>query len=107
MSDRTLGFSKNNAAALSYMLFFISGIFFFIFHKDSFVRFHAAQSIFVFVVLFALQWIVGISIILSSLVPLIGLLIFVLWLTLIYKAWQGDEFEVPVLGHYARRLVKK
>jgi len=32
---------------------------------------------------------------------------FVLWLVLIYKAWQGEEWEVPVLGAYARKMVKK
>jgi uncharacterized membrane protein len=58
-------------------------------------------------VLFLLQWVFGLTIILLALVPLISLFGFVLWLILIYKAWQGEEWEVPVLGKYARKLVKK
>ena len=75
--------------------------------KDPFVRFHAMQSVVVFLVLFVLQWVFGITIVLLPLVPLISILAFILWLLLIYKAWQGDEWEVPVLGKYARKFVKK
>jgi uncharacterized membrane protein len=75
--------------------------------KDPFVRFHAMQSIVVFVVLFALEWIMGVTIILAILVPLVGLAGFILWLMLIFKAWQGQEWEVPFLGKFARQFVKK
>jgi uncharacterized membrane protein len=75
--------------------------------KDPFVRFHAMQSIVVFLVLFILQWVFGFTIILLPLVPLVSILSFALWLFLIYKAWQGDEWEVPVLGKYARKMTKK
>lgn len=101
------GLPRNTAGALSYVLGPVTGVVFYVLEKDPFVRFHAMQSIVVFVVLFALQWIVGITIILLPVVPLISILSFVLWLLLIYKAWQGDEWEVPVLGSYARKFVKK
>jgi uncharacterized membrane protein len=65
------------------------------------------QSTVVFIVLFVLQWILGITIILFPLSALIGLVAFVLWLILIYKAWQGEEWEVPVLGKISRNLLKK
>jgi uncharacterized membrane protein len=64
------------------------------------------QSIVVFVALFVLQWVMGITLILLPLIPLISILGFVLWLLLIYKAWQGQEWEVPVLGKYARKFGK-
>lgn len=99
------GLSKNTAAALSYVLGPITGVIFLILEKGSYVRFHAMQSIVVFVGLFILQWILGFTVILLPLVPLIGILMFVLWLLLIYRAWQGDEWEVPVFGKFARRLV--
>jgi uncharacterized membrane protein len=104
--EKTLGLSKNTAAAFSYVLFVLSGLFFLILYKDPFVRFHAAQSVVVFVSLFVLQWLLAITVVLASLSSLVGLLTFVLWLILIYKAWQGEEWEVPLLGHYARKLVK-
>ena len=108
MTDKTgTGLPKNTAAALSYVLGPVTGIVFYILEKDPFVRFHAMQSIVVFTVLFVLQWIFGITIILLPVVPLISILSFILWLLLIYKAWMGEEWEVPVLGAYARKFGKK
>ncbi|OGM08485.1 hypothetical protein A2159_02665 [Candidatus Woesebacteria bacterium RBG_13_34_9] len=101
------GLPKNTAGALSYVLGPITGVVFYILEKDPYVKFHAMQSIVVFVVLFALQWILGLTLVLLPLVPLISILSFVLWLLLIYKAWQGEEWEVPLLGKYARKFVKK
>ena len=101
------GLPKNTAAALSYVLGPVTGVIFYLLEKDPFVRFHAMQSIVVFVVLFVLQWVFGLTIVLLPMVPLISILGFVLWLLLIYKAWQGEEWEVPVLGKYARKFLKK
>ena len=101
------GLSKNTAGALAYVLGPITGVIFLVLEKDPFVRFHAMQSTVVFVVLFILQWVFGLTIILLPLVPLISIFSFILWLLLIYKAWQGTEWEVPVLGKYVRKFVKK
>ena len=65
------------------------------------------ESIVVFVGLFAIQWMLGLTIILAILVPLVGVVSFILWLMLIYKAWQGEEWEVPFVGKLVRQLVKK
>jgi uncharacterized membrane protein len=54
-----------------------------------------------------LQWVFGITIILFPLSALLGIVSFALWLILIYKAWQGEEWEVPVLGKIAKNLLKK
>lgn len=101
------GLNKNTAAALSYVLGPITGVIFLVIEKDKFVRFHAMQSIVTFVGLFILQWVLALTIILLILVPLVSILAFVLWLLLIYKAWQGDEWEVPVFGKFARNLTSK
>jgi uncharacterized membrane protein len=101
------GLPKNTAAALSYVLGPVTGVVFLLLEKDPYVRFHAMQSVVVFAGLFVLQWLFVITIILA---PLSGLLIiigFVLWLLLIYKAWRGEEWEVPFCGKYARKFVKK
>jgi uncharacterized membrane protein len=100
------GLPKNTAAALSYVLGPVTGVVFYLIEKDPFVKFHAMQSTVVFIALFILQWVFGITIILLPLVPLISILGFVLWLLLIYKAWQGEKFEVPVLGKYAKQFQK-
>jgi uncharacterized membrane protein len=101
------GLKKTTAGALAYVLGPVTGIIFLIIEKDPFVRFHAMQSTVVFVALFVLQWVLGITIILFPLSALIGIVSFVLWLILIYKAWQGQEWEVPVLGKIAKNLLKK
>lgn len=101
------GLPKNTAAALSYVLGPLSGIIFLVLEKDPYVRFHAAQSIVVLGALTVLWMVLPFTIILIPFTPLVFLVLFVLWLVLIYKAWQGEEWGVPVLGKYARRLVKK
>ena len=101
------GLDKNTAAALSYVLGPVTGVVFLILEKDSYVRFHSMQSIVVFVSLFVLQMLLVVTLILAALVPLVWILTFVIWLLAIYKAWQGEEWEVPVLGKYARQMVKK
>lgn len=101
------GLKKETAGALAYVLGPITGVIFLILEKDAFVRFHAMQSIVVFVGLFAIQWILGLSIVLLFLVPLVGILSFVLWLMLIYKAWQGESWEVPMAGNFAKQLLKR
>lgn len=98
---------KNTAGALSYVLGPVTGIIFLVISKDNFVRFHAMQSIVVFLGLFILQWVLTFTIILLPLVPLLTIVGFVLWLMLIYKAWKGEEWEVPVVGAYARKFMKK
>jgi uncharacterized membrane protein len=107
MAVSSTGLKKETAGALAYVLGPITGVIFLVLEKDPFVRFHAMQSIVVFVVLFALEWIMGVTIILAILVPLVGLAGFILWLMLIFKAWQGQEWEVPFLGKFARQFVKK
>jgi uncharacterized membrane protein len=106
MAEKDLGLKKETAGALCYLLFFVSGIFFLVVSKDPFVRFHARQSTVTFIVLFVLQWVLGITIILFPLSAIVGLVIFVLWLVLIYKAWQGEEWEVPILGKLSQSLLK-
>lgn len=112
------GLEPNVAGALSYVLWWITGIVFVLVEKDRFVRFHAFQSILTFggltVVFIALQ---VIGVILGQ-IPVIGFLwtvlsIFiylglsvaslVLWAVLIIQAYQGKHFRMPVVGEMAER----
>lgn len=101
------GLNTNSQAALAYLLGPITGVVFFIIGKDKFVKFHAMQSIVVFTALFLLQMVMGITIVLALFIPIVMLVGFILWLLLIYKAWQGEEWEVPFLGKYVRQLLAK
>lgn len=111
------GIAPNMAGALSYFLGALTGVLFLILDRDRpFVRFHAMQSIVLSVAWVGL-WIVFsvLSMILGA-VPVLGWLIglllsialgiggFVLWLYLMYRAYSGDEWEMPVVGEYARRF---
>ncbi len=101
------GLNINTAGALAYVLGPVTGVIFLVIEKDAYVRFHAMQSIVVFVGLFLVQFILGFTIFLLPLVPLVGIVSFVLWLLLIYKAWQGEKWEVPLFGKFAKNLANK
>lgn len=101
------GLSKNVAGALSYVLGPITGVLFLVLEKDSFVRFHAMQSIVFSIVMFALNMILGVTVVLALLLPILWIAEFVIWLMLIYKAYQGEEWELPVVGKFARQFMGK
>lgn len=99
----TTGLDENLAATLTYLLGFITGIVFLVIEKDSpFVRFHAMQS----TIVFAGLWVV--SIVMLQM-PFIGWLMyvllvpvtFILWLVLMFKAYQKEKFKLPIVGDIA------
>lgn len=104
MAEKTLGLPKNTAAALSYVLGWLTGIVFLLIEKDPFVRFHAMQSIITFGVLNVLVLIPVLNIFLGPIVMIVG---FILWLVLIFKAYQGEEFKLPVIGEFAKKQLTK
>jgi len=112
------GIPANVAGALAYVLGPITGIIFYVLEKDNrFVRFHAAQSIVVSIAMFIISFVLGMLGLVIGAVPLIGWLVamllsfgvsivsFVLWLLLMWQAFQGKEWEVPFAGVFARRMV--
>lgn len=116
--DSSTGLESNVAGALSYVLGFITGIVFLVLEKnDRFVRFHAAQSIVVSVVLVGLSLALSILSAVLGFIPFLGwvlalllsvglgLLSFVLWVMLMYKAFTGQEWEVPIAGQFARKMI--
>jgi len=98
------GFPKNTAAALAYVLFWLTGIVFLLIEKDPYVRFHAMQSVITFGLLTIVSFVPIIGWLLSPLLMIVG---FVLWLFLIFKAYQGEEFKLPVIGDFAKKQVEK
>lgn len=94
----------NIAAALSYLVGFVTGVIFLLVEKDNkFVRFHAMQSTILFAGIVVID-------ILLQLVPILGALVVIfvvipasaiLWLLLMFKAYQGEEFRLPLVGDMA------
>ena len=96
---------ENVRGALCYVLGFVSGIFFMLTEKkNKFVRFHAMQSIVVFLGLTLLMMIPFLGWILSVFIAPLSLL---LWLFLMYKAYQGEKFKLPVVGDLAEKQAEK
>ncbi len=105
-NNDVLGLNQNVAGALSYLLGIITGVIFFVLaNENKYVKFHAAQSIIVFIAVYLVSvvsgWIPLIGGILSAAVSLAG---FILWIGLMYKAYSGEKFKLPVLGDLAESL---
>ncbi|MFA5090916.1 MAG: DUF4870 domain-containing protein [Candidatus Omnitrophota bacterium] len=101
----SLGMDANLAALLSYLFWFISGFIIYVLEKENkFVRFHAMQSILSFGFLFGFGVIV-------SFIPFIGVLMVpvcwvistMLWIILMFKAYNGEYFKLPVIGDIAQK----
>lgn len=120
MANRThSGLPENLAALLSYVLGWLSGLIFLLIDKRPFVRFHAAQSVVLFLGLHILRAVLGVifgfgwwyggfgfSSLGALLLDLISLLGFVLWIVLMIKAYQGVRFKLPVAGEIAESLAR-
>ena len=96
----SLGIDANLAAMLTYVFGFVTGILFLVLEKDNkFVRFHAMQSIFVFVTLAVFKFVLGFIPLLGMLIDMfiLGPLTLIVWLLLMVKAYQGERFKVIVV----------
>jgi uncharacterized membrane protein len=104
MDKTASGLDENVAGALTYALGWITGAAFLLTEpSNKFVRFHAVQSIIVFGGL-SIIWFVALSIpFLGWLIALVILppLSVVLWLLVIFKAYQGERFKLPFAGDIA------
>ncbi|MFB6182313.1 MAG: DUF4870 domain-containing protein [Candidatus Magasanikbacteria bacterium] len=102
-SGSSTGLDENIAGALAYALGFITGIIFLVIEEDSnFVKFHAIQSIITSLSLYIFFYILEFIPIIGFFVALFsGPLIILVILFLIYKAWQGEMFKLPVIGDIA------
>lgn len=106
MTEKTqTGLKKETAAAISYVLGPLTGIVMLLLERDTFIRFHAMQSIIVLGALVLVHFILGITIILSFMIPVVSLVGFMLWLLMMYKASQGERWKVPILGQYVERFL--
>jgi uncharacterized membrane protein len=113
----TEGLQENFAGLLCYSLGWITGIIFLLIDKRPWVKFQAAQSIVVFGGLTVIR--IGLSIfgsmlggvvgfgLWASLGLLLGLVGLVLWILLMVKAYQHQDFRVPVAAGIADGIAGK
>ena len=107
----SMGMEQNVEGLLCYVLWWVTGIVFFVMEKENkFVRFHAMQSIIVggaITVVYIILSILGIFVhFIWILSLLLGLLTFVLWLVMMLQAYQGKMFKLPVAGDIAEKNSK-
>ncbi len=105
--NTALGIDENIEGLLCYVLVFITGIVFLVLEKENkFVRFHAMQSIVTFLPLFIIAIVIGWIPVLGSMIAmLIGLLELVLWLLLMFKAYKGEKYKLPIAGDFAEKQI--
>lgn len=113
------GLSTNVVCALAYVLGLITGIIFLVlepYKNDRKVRFHCFQSIFfhvgviaIFIALSIVSSVLGmvsrgfLGLIIVPLDMLLGFGSFCVWLFLMFKAYNGEDFQLPVIGSLAAK----
>ncbi len=107
MTEETVqsGLSDNAAGALAYVTIIPAIIFLIVepYNKNSYIRFHAWQSIFLGIVAFVIGFINVIPI-LGQIIFLVGMLIlFVAWIIVLLKALKGERFKLPLIGDLAEK----
>jgi uncharacterized membrane protein len=99
------GLTDNSAGALAYVTIIPAIIFLLVepYNKNSYVKFHAWQSIFLGIAAFALSFI-NIIPILGQIIFLLGmLLLFVAWIIVLLKALKGERYKLPFIGNLAEK----
>ena len=101
--------NENILGAVAYLLGFITGIVLLLVEKKSqFVRFHAMQSTILFGGLFVLNLGLGFIPLLGWLVGLVlSIAAFILWLVLMWKAFNGEMYKLPYVGELAEKQLAK
>lgn len=104
MEKTVAGLDENVAGALAYALGWITGAGFLLLEpSNKFVRFHAWQSVIVFGGL-SLAWFIALS--MSFVGGFIAFVVIlplsaILWLLLMFKAYQGERYKLPFAGDIA------
>jgi uncharacterized membrane protein len=124
MAETTVKANEDNMmAAVAYLLSFVTGIVIYLMYKEKknkFVLFHAMQAIIFGVAIFAVFIVLGIAGVVLAMIPVIGWIVglimipiwlvlalgsFALWIFLMYKAYSGVKFKIPVVGDFAEKQV--
>jgi uncharacterized membrane protein len=112
------GLEENLACALCYVLGLLTGVLFLVlapYNQNRLIRFHAFQSIFLNIAWIAIF--IAISLIGIVLLPIpflgfmlsvilhlgAGLGVFILWLMLMYKAYNRERWVLPIIGPMAEK----
>lgn len=103
----TIGLTPNVGGMLSYI--FIIGIVFLFIEKDNrFIRYHAFQSLFLAVAVFLINIVLGFLPIIGLIFSfLISLLAFAIMIFMMYQAYNGNYYKLPIIGEMAEKQVNQ
>lgn len=107
MTKTSMGLDESVAGLLCYIVGWITGIVFLVLEKENkFVRFHALQSLLTFLPLSVLAWLLRwIPFIGWALAGLVWILVVILWLILMFKAYRGEKYKLPLVGDIAEKEI--
>lgn len=112
------GLQENMACALCYLLGILTGVLFLVlepYNKNRNIRFHAFQSIFVWIAMVVSGIVFGIVATIFAFIPFIGPIVSVLlwplyglatlglWIMLMYKAYNNQRWVLPIIGPLAEK----
>jgi uncharacterized membrane protein len=110
------GLSDNAAGGLAYVTIIPAIVFLIVepFNRNSFVRFHSWQSIFLAIAYVAVDF--GMIILRRIpffgwltlfMWPLVGLGFFIIWIIVLIKAFNGERFKLPIIGQLAEQQANR
>ena len=97
------------ASALCYVPFigWVAAVVLLLVEKNPAVKWHAVQSLLLGVSLWVLLFVLGATIVLALLAPVVWVAVLITQLFLAVKAYQGATVKLPLLGNWADKIIKK
>jgi uncharacterized membrane protein len=100
------GLTDNAAGALAYVTVIPAIVFLLVepYSKNSYIRFHSWQSIFLGIAAFAIQVVLSVIPVIGwILIPFVLIGFLVLWIIVLLKALKGQRFKLPFIGDLAEK----
>lgn len=102
------GLDPKIAALIAYLLGIVGGIILLLIEKENkSTKFHAWQSIFLSLASIVVGTVLAITIVGIILLPLVYLGVIVLSIMAVVKAFNGEDWEMPVIGKLAKDQANK
>jgi uncharacterized membrane protein len=117
VASPTEGLQENVAGLLCYVLGWLTGLVFLLIDKRPFVRFHAVQSIGLNISVVVIYLAVAFSFVMLhflhlgflalAIYPVLWLLVLIVWVFMMYKAYQHEKYSLPIIGNIAEGIAGK
>jgi uncharacterized membrane protein len=117
VASPTEGLQENVAGLLCYVLGWLTGLVFLLIDKRPFVRFHAVQSIGLNISVVVVYLAVAFSFVMLhflhlgflalAIYPVLWLLVLIVWVFMMYKAYQHEKYSLPIIGNIAEGIAGK